>query len=308
MDIIFLKPIPRSALWGGDVFKQYFNYKDFKDDVGQSWCITAQDEINASEVLNGEYQGKTLYDIWLDHPEYFNSKYNDFPFIIGILAPIADLSIQIHPDDEYARKLGYKFGKNEAWYFIEAADNSELVVGTNAKNKEELEQLINEDRWDEIIKKASIKKDDFVNIKAGTLHALPKDVIIYEVQRGSDVTYRFYDYKRKDNNGNYRELHLKQAIEVLKFDSNIEIPERIIEEYPNYTKTTLIANDEYKVTKLDIDGRINYPINNYELFTCIKGEGIINNQKIKKGDSCLIPATINELNIEGNLTILTTKE
>lgn len=144
MELYFLKPILRPALWGGNNLKDYYNFEDYRDDTGQIWCVSAQNEIDACTVLNGDYKGRTLFDIWIEHPEYFNSKYNDFPYIIGLLGPEDDLSIQIHPSDEYARELGYPFGKNESWYFLEVGDNDGLVAGVNAKNEEELRKYIDE--------------------------------------------------------------------------------------------------------------------------------------------------------------------
>ena len=308
MEVIFLKPIQRPAIWGGRILKEYFDYSDFNDDIGQAWLVSAQNKENSSIILNGEYKNKTLLDLWNDKPEYFNSKYDNFPYIVGILAPIDDLSIQIHPNDEYARRLGHKFGKNEAWYFFEVFDEEELILGTNTNDLNEIKEMIKNDKWDDLIKKIPIKKDDFINIQAGTLHALPKNVIVYEVQRGSDITYRFYDYKRKDRNGNERELHIDKAIECLNLDADRSIPNRIIEENDNYIKTTFISNNDYTIYKLDIKGRFNYPINNYEILTCIKGKGLINNQEIKKGDTCLVPTIMKEIIIEGDMTILGTKE
>ena len=120
---------------------------------------------------------------------------------------------------------------------------------------------------------------------------------------------KYYDvYERVDKNGKKRELHIDKAIECLDYNVNTDIPNRIIEEYDNYIKTTFIKNEDYTIYKLDIKGKINYPINNYELLTCIKGKGLINNQEIKKGDTCLVPAIMKEIIIEGNMIILGTKE
>ena len=149
MEVYFLKPIPRSNIWGGTKLQEYFNYEGFKDDVGHVLNASANQK-DASLILNGEFQNKTLYDLWQEHPEYFNSQYEIFPFIIGFLAPTADLSIQIHPGNQKAKELGFPFGKNEAWYFLEVEDNTELVAGINVANEKDLRLLINEDKWDEL--------------------------------------------------------------------------------------------------------------------------------------------------------------
>ena len=308
MELYFLKPIIRTAIWGGNNLRDYYNFDDYRDDTGQLWCVSAQDENNACKVLNGEYKDRTLFDIWNEHPEYFNSKYNDFPYIIGLLGPTADLSIQIHPNDEYARKLGLKFGKNESWYFIEVGDNDGLVAGVNAANEEELRKYIDENRWNELIKRLKVNKGDFVNIKAGNLHALPKDYLTYEVQRGSDVTYRFYDYDRLDKDGNKRELHLERAIECLDYNASLESFEKIVEEYDGYTKTTLISNEDYTIFRLDIKSKAEIDVDRYMLLTCIDGEGLINDYKIRKGDSCLVPLGLNKIVLSGEMVIMGVNE
>lgn len=307
MEVYFLKPIIVRALWGGSKLKDYYNFDDYKDDTGQLWCISAQDEDNACEVLNGEYKGKTLFDIWNDHPEYFDSKYDNFPYIVGLLGPNKDLSIQIHPDDEYARKLGHKFGKNEAWYFIETGDDG-IVSGVNARNEEELRKYIDDNKWDELIKRLKVSKGDFVNIKAGNLHALPKDYLTYEVQRGSNVTYRFYDYDRVDKDGNKRELHLDKAIECLDYDASLKQSDKFIEKGDNYLKTIMISNDDYTIYRLDISGEVEVDIDRYTLYTCIDGQGYINDMKVRKGDSCFVPLGIDKIMLDGDMVLMGVNE
>ena len=294
----------RSAIWGGDRLKDYYNFEDYKDDTGQLWCVSAQDEVNACMVLNGQFEAKTLFDIWKDHPEYFNSKYDDFPYIIGLLGPVDDLSIQIHPNDEYARKLGYPFGKNESWYFIEVGEGEGLYAGVHAKNEEELRKYIDENRWQELIKRLKVDKGDFVNIKAGNLHALPKDYLVYEVQRGLDITYRFYDYDRTDKDGNKRQLHLKEAIECLDYDASLESPEKTIEKFDNCTKTTLISNEDYTIFRLDVTGNTNIDVDKYLLLTCIEGQGLINDKQMKKGDTCFVPLGLDKIILDGNMVVM----
>ena len=217
MGVLFFKPIARKAIWGHTLVKNYFGYNDFPDGIGQSWSFSCQKD--ASNIcLSEPYVGKSLLELWNNHQELFGHNGEDFPVIISLVAPEDDLSIQVHPDSDYAHKIGLKKGKNEAWYFIKTEENTTIVYGHNAKNQEDLYNYINNKNWDNLIRHLDVHTDDFVYLPAGLLHALRKGSIVYEIQQSTDITYRFYDYHRKDTNGNERPLQLKEAIECLSYN------------------------------------------------------------------------------------------
>lgn len=306
MDILFFKPIPRPALWGHTLIKDYFKYDDFPDGIGQSWAFSAQD--NASTIcMSQPYEGMTLKDLWANHQELFGHPNEKFPVIISLVAPEDDLSIQVHPDEDHARKKGYTSGKNEAWYFIKAKENADIVYGHNAKDEKDLKNYIKEEKWDELIKHLKVHTGDFVYLPAGLLHALKKGSIVYEIQQSTDITYRFFDYHRKDKNGQERELHLNDAIECLSYNpenmkNNIN---PITKLYDGIEETIFISNESFTVTKLKIRGDGSYCHDNYQLATIVDGNGIINSHQVILGDSFLIPKGL-EIKVSGNMTIMMT--
>lgn len=306
MSVLFFKPIPRPAIWGHTLVKDYFGYDDFPEGIGQSWSFSAQE--GASTVcLSDPYKGQTLLDLWKEHQELFGHPGENFPVIISLVAPEDDLSIQVHPDTEYARKIGFPSGKNEAWYFIEAKEGANIVYGHNAKDKEELENYVKEDKWDDLIRHLDVHPDDFVYLPAGLLHALKKGSIVYEIQQATDITYRFYDYHRKDEQGNERELHLTQAIDCLSYD-----PEKmknhvdpVITTMEHGKQTVFISNDSFTVTRLEIDGANEYVCDNYQLATVVKGTGTVDGIKITVGDNFLIPVST-KIQLDGQMTVMMT--
>ena len=166
---------------------------------------------------------------------------------------------------------------------------------------------INNDEWDQLIKHLPVHTGDFVYLPAGILHALKKGSIVYEIQQSTDVTFRFYDYHRKDKYGNERELHLTQAIDCLSYDqemmkNNITPVE---EKMDNGLKTTFISNDSFTVTKLAIEGKNTYETDNYQLATVVKGEGVVDGYTVKIGDNFLIPQH-SKIEIDGNMIIMMT--
>ena len=306
MGILFFKPIPRPAIWGHTLVKDYFGYQDFPDGIGQSWSFSAQ-EKDSTVCLTEPYQGMTLRDLWIHHQELFGNQEGEFPVIISLVGPEDDLSLQVHPDAKHAQKVGFSSGKNEAWYFIEANDDANIVYGHHAKDEKELRKYIQEDRWDELIKHLDVHPGDFVYLPAGLLHALKKGSIVYEIQQATDITYRFYDYHRKDAAGNERELHLEQAIDCLSYDPK-EMENHIqpvVSETAHMKQTVFISNDSFTVTKLEIDGQDTYQSDHYQLATIVKEQGKVDNQEVKVGDNFLIPVNC-EIKVDGQMTIMMT--
>ena len=166
MGVLFFKPIPRLAIWGHTLVKDYFGYHDFPDGVGQAWSFSCQK--GASNICEtAPYQGKTLLELWQEHQELFGHPNEQFPVIISLVGPEDDLSIQVHPDVKAALKLGYQAGKNEAWYFIEAEPGAKIVYGHNAKDEADLTHYIKEEQWDKLIRHLEVHPDDFVYLPAG---------------------------------------------------------------------------------------------------------------------------------------------
>lgn len=309
MAVLFFKPIPKVTVWGKDIVKDYFHYDAFPDKVGQAWAFSAQ-EGDSTICVSEPYKGQDLLLLWKEHQELFGHKKGEFPVIISLVGPNDDLSIQVHPDTEYAKKIGFSMGKNEAWYFLETPTSSDIVYGHHAKDKEELLSYVKEERWMELIKHLPVKKDDFVYLPAGLLHALKRDNIVYEIQQATDITYRFYDYHRKDEQGKERELHLDQAISCVSYDPD-KMENRIqpiVEKQVNLIKTVYISNSSFTVTKLEVINQAVYKDSNYQLATVVRGEGFVDEIPVKVGSNFLIPVNT-EVVTKGDIVIMmTTKE
>ena len=301
--------IPRRALWGGMALQKAFDLSDeFGNGVGQAWAFSAQ-EGASSILISGEYTGWTLLDLWRERPDIFKSNEKDFPFIISLVAPEDNLSIQVHPGDDAAGKLGLSHGKNEAWYFLSAESDASIVYGHNARDEADLQRYVANGQWNELVRRMPVKTGDTVYIPAGTLHALCGGCVVYEIQQSTDITYRFYDYGRQDEQGKTRPLQLKDAIECLKYDdAEAEAhPAAQTHHFSGFTETVLIQNNSFTVRRLDLEGQCTLHYSGYLLCTVIEGAGSAGEENLKKGDSFLLPAG-EKFRICGRMTLLTTAE
>ena len=308
MAIYQTRPIERPAIWGGKRLREYFRYPWFGSQIGQSWSFSGQAE-DSNLIENGIYQGKTLRELWHEQPQLFLSRFEELPVIISPVAPIDDLSIQIHPNAEMAAKQGYSMGKNEAWYFLEAEQNGSIVYGHHAKDENELRSLIAQDRWDELAGTLPVKKDDFVYLPAGMMHALRKGSIVYEIQQATDVTYRFYDYHRKDAQGNERLLHLEQAIACVDYTLTPEDahPALLHMQLEHATMRTYIRSRSFCVSKLEVNGEQPLCYTGYKLFTVVAGTGRADGLPVQIGSNFLLPAGDTVI-LSGEMTLMATGE
>lgn len=309
MGVLFFKAIPRPAIWGHTKVRDFFGYDDFPEGIGQSWSFSAQDGEGLSTVcINGGFKGKTLKELWEKHQELFGHPGEDFPVIISLVGPEDDLSIQVHPDDEHAQKIGYKRGKNEAWFFIESDPGASIVYGQKTKNKEELQEMINQDKWDDIYKKYPVADGDFVYLPAGCLHAMGKGNVVYEIQQSTDVTYRFYDYHRKDKDGNERQLHVQQSIDVTSVPSLHSSNTLFTNSHlDNGSKTRYVDSEFFVVDCYRLTGE-NTILNDkpFQMVSILEGEGIMDGQAVKKGDHFIVCSDQNEVVYDGVMTIMIT--
>lgn len=304
--ILFLNPVFKQMIWGGDRLGRDWPYEIPGSDTGECWAVSAHPNGDCT-VKEGVYEGMTLSGLWETHPELFgNTGLDRFPLLVKIIDAKTDLSIQVHPNDEYAKAHeNGSLGKTECWYVLDCEEDSSLVIGHNAKTKEELADMIHSGRWDELIREIPVKKGDFIQIDPGTVHAIKGGLMILETQQNSDITYRVYDYGRLTN-GKPRQLHVDQSIDV------ITVPAKPVEEsimkvgdLPADQMNLLISCDYYKVWKLDVTKpvaiRQEYP---FLIMSVIDGEGLVNGQMIRKGDHFIIPNGYGEVNLQGNMELI----
>lgn len=306
MALLRFKPIPKQTVWGGNTVRDYYGYDWMPDNVGMAWAFADQGE-DSNICTSGEYEGETLGTIWKQHEELFGDTNRPFPLIVSLLGPVADLSIQIHPDTAHAQLEGYPYGKNECWYFLDAAPGSKIVFGHNAVDENDLRNYVEEKRWNELISHLDVKKDDFIYIPAGLLHACCKNTLVYEVQQSTNVTYRFYDFDRIDANGKKRELHLEKAISCVNYDkaamTNTAHP--VAEELPGMRRTHLISNESFTVEKLEVSGPSTLSAGPYQLITVARGSGFANGEKVTVGDHFLLPQD-EVLSLDGDMMLFAT--
>ena len=307
---LFLQPVFQERIWGGTRLKEQFQYDIPSDRTGECWAISGHPN-GQSVVKNGPHAGKTIGELWENHRELFGNLEGDvFPLLVKILDANADLSVQVHPDDEYAAKYeNGELGKTECWYIIDCKEDAEIVFGHTAKTKEELRQQIEAGNWDELLSRVPIKPGDFFFVPSGTIHALCEGTLVLETQQSSDTTYRVYDYDRIDQNGNKRELHIEKSIDVTTVphrDPELNITTKQIQDAQ---VTTFIQGEYFSVYKWDVNGKlVTENKQPFLLFSVLAGNGNlhINDQtySLDKGDHFILPATVKEFSLDGNLQLI----
>lgn len=293
-------------IWGGQRLKNEFAYPIEGENIGEYWAISAM-ESNPSIVTNGKLKGENLKDIYKNYGQLFgNSNDKEFPLLVKIIDAKDDLSIQVHPDDQMAGKIENSLGKSECWYILNENESS-IIYGIKAKNKEQAIKLIDEEKWDELLKEVKVKKDDFFYVPAGTVHAIKKGCLILEIQQASDLTYRLYDYDRIDKNGKKRDLHLEKSKEAIKINELENKKE--IEKFDTYQKTDLTANEFFQVKKYQIKSKTKLKRENpYLLEAVIEGSGklIVDEEiyPIKKGDFFILTNEVDDYYFDGEITVV----
>ncbi|EPA0827137.1 mannose-6-phosphate isomerase, class I [Enterococcus hirae] len=306
---MFLKPVFQEKIWGGSRLRSVFGFDIPNDKIGEDWAISAHPH-GVSVVENGEYQGQKLDELWQNHKELFGNPTEPvFPLLIKILDAEDELSVQVHPDDAYGMKHEGELGKTECWYIIDAEPGAEIIYGHHAKTREELAEMIQEGRWDDLLKKVPVKKGDFFYVPSGTIHAIGKGIMILETQQSSDTTYRVYDYDRKDANGNTRELHIQQSIDVTTVPAITPQIQMKEVRKGNSSIVTYLETEFFNVYEWDIKGITSFKKQApYTLATVIDGSGeLVVNEKIyplTKGASFILPNDVTEWTVQGELSII----
>jgi len=303
--ILFLEPVLKSMIWGGNKLETEFGFHIPNNHTGECWAISAHQNGDCT-IKNGIYHGYTLSWLWENHKEEFGYAEGDvFPLLIKIIDAKEDLSIQVHPDAEYARRNeNWALGKTECWYVLDCEKDGEIIIGHNAKDKQELRDMVYSDQWDKLIKVQAIKKGDFFQIEPGTIHAIKKGTLILETQQNSDITYRLYDYGRLEN-GKPRELHIEKSIDVINCPHvNIEVGKKV-KETEQYQIEELIHCDQYTVEKVILHGEQSFiQDKKFKNVTVISGSGTVDSINVKKGDSFLLPFNYGTYQLRGNMELI----
>ncbi|UQS84327.1 type I phosphomannose isomerase catalytic subunit [Bombilactobacillus thymidiniphilus] len=318
MEPLFLTPVFQKKIWGGRRLQTEFDYNLPDGNIGECWAISAHHH-GVSVVRNGAYAGIDLATLWQDEPQLFgNPKQQVFPLLVKILDAHEDLSVQVHPDNEYAQIHENELGKTECWYILAAKPGSTLVYGHFARDQQQLDQLLQQRDWQHLFRHVPVKTGDFVYVPSGTIHALSHGVLALETQQSSDTTYRIYDYDRVDaTTGQKRALHLKQArktITVPFVDPQIKPQVKMI---CGNRLTCYVAppvSPYFAVWGLEISQQATFThqLGAYTLVSVIDGNGEIviagNSYSLQKGDHLIIPATVSQWDFAGSDLHLITSE
>lgn len=306
---IKFNPILKERLWGGTKLKTLFNKPIETDITGESWEVSAV-KGDISVVANGDFAGKSLQELIDLYPNELLGKHvyekfgADFPILIKFIDAREDLSIQVHPNDELAKKRHNSFGKTEMWYVMQADEGAELIVGFNKDvSKEEYQQLLDNEQLTEIMNYEKVTEGDTFFINTGKVHAIGGGIIIAEIQQTSDITYRVYDFNRKDKNGNLRELHTEQALDAIDYQKKDDF-KVTYSKSNNYTNE--MVNCPYFITNyLKLTENFEKEIgsqDSFHIYMCVKGSGVISDGKteltVNQGETVLFPASCGKLQVK----------
>ena len=300
--ILFLKGEFVEKIWGGERLKKEFPYQFEAKNIGEYWAISAMKEF-PSIILNGKYEGENLDILYQNQKDLFgNENKEKFPLLIKLIDANDDLSIQVHPDDEMAKKEN-SYGKSECWYILNE-DEASIIYGLKTKDKKDAIKMIDNKKWEELLNVEKSIKGDFFKVPAGMVHAIKKGSLILEIQQASDLTYRLYDYDRLDKNGNLRDLHLEKSKEAIKCLDTEKTHENLKE------KSEILYDNEYfTVKKINIEEKDSFERkDSYLLESVINGEGeiIVDDEKypIKKGDFFILTNYVKNYTFQGKLEIV----
>jgi mannose-6-phosphate isomerase len=273
--IIKLKPIALTKVWGGENLSKAYHIN--KDNIGEIWGISAH-KSHSNEILNEEFKGITFRTLFEENKALFGYyPHDEFPILCKIIDASSDLSVQVHPSDEYALKHEKSLGKDECWYIIDAKENSRIQIGHKANNIEELRKAINNKKIEEMLVYHPVSKKDYYYIPSGKVHAICKDTTLLEVSQSSDITFRLYDYNRFDQ-GKLRELHIDKSLDVITFPDTeiIKTHQSNFFDFKTFETTSEI-----------------YLANQYgDYLYIIEGSGYVNGEAIKYGDFIMISSLI----------------
>ena len=296
MKIEKLYPECKDYLWGGEKLKTKYGKKTDRTPCAESWELSFH-----KDGLTRLFSGKTLAES-VGEKELGEKakKFPFFPVLIKFIDAEQNLSVQVHPSDEYALQNENSFGKTEMWYIVEAEEGAGIYLGFNRTvTKEEYEAAIKENRLTELLNFYEVKAGECYFIPSGTIHAIGKGCLICEIQQNSNLTYRVYDYGRKDKNGKERELHIDKALRVTN-----------LEKFTPIAFSDCLGKSEYfTVQKFAVDGELALRADesSFACVTCVSGSGYIGGLEMRRGDSFFVPADFGEYLVTGNCQIILTK-
>lgn len=305
-ELLFMKPYFKQVIWGGHKMRDKYDYQIPGDDTGEAWAVSGH-KNGQSIVTGGTWDGWSLGELWRQHAELFgNPKQKDFPLLVKVIDANEHLSIQVHPDDSYANDFEQgSSGKTECWYILDCDEGADIIIGHHAKDKQELNQMIDAGRWDDLLNCMPIHKGDFFYIPSGTVHAIRRGTLILEIQQSSDTTYRLYDYGRLQN-GQPRELHLQKSKDVIACPHDSISTVGKWRDGSGYRERLLVDGEYFTVNQWQIETAADLQQKwDYLIVDVTEGSGLADGRPVKAGEHFIVPAGYGKLHVEGKMEFIT---
>jgi mannose-6-phosphate isomerase len=318
MEPLKLKAPCKDYLWGGTKLKSDYNQQSSAQKLAESWELSCHED-GLSEIAQGEFKGLTL-------KQYIEQagrkvlgtdcdKFEQFPILVKLIDAKDRLSIQVHPNNEYALKHEGGYGKTEMWYIVECEPDASLYYGFDRKiTKEEFAQRIQNNTLLEVLHEVKVHPGDVFFIESGTLHAIGAGILIAEIQQNSNSTYRIYDYARVGADGKQRELHIEKALDVTKLEPSIAKPLAMQEDFAGYHRTLLGSCEYFTVYEMEITdaAEMNADGTSFHSVLCLDGEAQLfkDGKKllaVEKGGSVFVPAGMGAYTLKGSCNLLFTR-
>ena len=301
MDIVKLIPAYKSIIWGGNKLKTEYGKDTDLSPLAETWELSFHKD--GKSLLEN---GTPLCDVATEEDLGDNCKgFDFFPVLVKFIDAQDKLSVQVHPSDEYALKHENSLGKTEMWYIVDADEGAGIYLGFEKDiTREQFEKAIEEKKLTDFLKFIPVSKGESYFIPSGTIHAICAGCLICEIQQNSNITYRVYDYGRRDKNGNERELHVAKAMDVSDLTAiepkelNIQTEDGLLKGINKFFTATLVEINGSKAFKTDK--------NTFRCFTCLEGEGKIGDVNINKGETVFVPATASAFDASGNFSAIMT--
>lgn len=321
MEIMKLLPAGKDYLWGGTRLREEYGKKIDMEPLAETWECSVHPD-GESIVANGSYTGETLARVLKEHPEYLGDKVGEqkeLPILIKFIDAKKDLSVQVHPDDAYARIHENQNGKTEMWYVMDAREGASLIYGfAHPVTPELLRDAVEKGTLSKHLQKIPVQKGDVYYVPAGMVHGIGEGILVAEIQESSNVTYRVYDYDRIDKNGRKRELQFDKAVEVMDMREAplLHRKPRMIHYYPGCSRELLCRCEYFETERIQMSRGMAFSVlgSSFQVLLCLEGEGevesSIGNQRpvrFAKGDCLFLPAGLGRCHILGEAVLLKTR-
>lgn len=299
-----LSYLAKPMIWGGNKLKAMFDLAT-QEKIGEVWSVCGFSD-DSSILLDGPLKGLSLFEVYQHYPKLFNTNnYSNFPLLIKFIDANENLSVQIHPDDEYAQKHHQSFGKSEAWLVLSDDPNSILYLGHTFNNPDQLVNAIKENNVLEGLGCIKPKLKDIYYVSAKTIHAIGAKTFIYELQQSSKITYRVFDYNRVDQFNKQRELHLQQSLPLINFPDAYSATKLEVNNNASY-KEKFLTTDFFTMRVIETFKQTTILLqeNTFNIIGVIENSGVINTLNFNTGTHALATVGLNSIEVSPNMTIV----